>query len=303
MISSIEFFLSVFGVGLCCSIVVAAVLWGRYRQNALWKWIKGRPFISKMLSRLEVQRKEKDRLRRLEWLKSIRQLLVPVELQGVELSRFGNASGDGGYLIAGSEPACDVLLSYGILDDVSFELDYVRRFLGARVHLFDHTIERLPSEHPSFVFHREGLGPRKTFELGTIQDHVDRYSDSGQTIFLKIDVEGAEYDSLLAANPGVFEKVQQIAIELHSVCWPNDDVVRLLRRLTSDFYVIHIHGNNSGGMTVTEIGNIPAVLEVTLLRKTGKRVISAVKTLPHRFDRPNDPSVDEINVGSIFFAN
>ena len=292
--------LTPFAMVLFCLIILFAGIFvlvvSRRRQNHVWRFMKRLPLFTSLVKLSGKSRQSREAREQSRWLNEIRALLAPVSMARVELSRLGNPGGDGGYLIADDGLEFDVLVSYGILDDVSFELDFVRRYPNTQVHLFDHTIERLPEENPSFTFHRQGLGPGKTDQLDSLQSHLQAFATHARCIFLKIDVEGAEYESLLATPQRAFDRVQQIAIELHNVCWTNKHIIPLLQRLSRDFQVVHVHGNNSGGVLSVAGVAVPMVLEVTFLRRNSHRILSPPPTLPHPLDRPNDPTKGDIKL-------
>ena len=71
---------------------------------------------------------------------------------------------------------------------------------------------------------------------------------AAKRIVLKIDVEGAEWDSLLVRPDEVLEQIDQLAVEFH---WVEDEQFRWVRirpsrvRLKQFFEVAHIHFNNA----------------------------------------------------------
>ncbi len=67
--------------------------------------------------------------------------LKPVEVPSCSKKRYG-ANSDGGYVLI-DLPAYDALYSYGIGDNISFDLDFVSQY-DAPVFCYDHTISSLP---------------------------------------------------------------------------------------------------------------------------------------------------------------
>jgi hypothetical protein len=60
---------------------------------------------------------------------------------------------------------------------------------------------------------------------------------------MKIDVEGAEWQSLLSTPDEVLEQIDQLAVEFH---WIEDATsLALVRRLKQFFEVAHFHINNA----------------------------------------------------------
>jgi hypothetical protein len=66
--------------------------------------------------------------------------------------------------------------------------------------MYDHTIDRLPKEDPLFFWTKEGIAGKKDISkmLGTFNDHVITHGDQGKNIFIKMDVEGCEWNSIHA---------------------------------------------------------------------------------------------------------
>ena len=69
----------------------------------------------------------------------------------------------------------DLLYSYGIIDDVSFELDFLDKNPNCFVKLFDHTIDFLPENHKNFCFIKEVLSSRKQINTNTLKNHLKKY--------------------------------------------------------------------------------------------------------------------------------
>ena len=67
---------------------------------------------------------------------------------------------------------------------------------------------------------------------------------------IKIDVEGAEWDSLLSSPEEVLAQIDQIAVEFHGI--EDEKSLALVRRLKQSFEVAHIHFNNASCTSGTE---------------------------------------------------
>jgi hypothetical protein len=76
-------------------------------------------------------------------------LLRPYDIAGAEKIRLGREM-DGGYVMLAGHSLPSVLYSFGIGDEISFEYDLALR--GCHSHLFDHTINGLPYQHPNLHF-------------------------------------------------------------------------------------------------------------------------------------------------------
>src|SRR5262249_32336956 len=133
--------------------------------------------------------------------------LHPVTLANCTLERFGSAN-DGGYLMCGNLLGhIQSSYSYGIgpWDDWGCEVS--RRF-RVPVHQYDCFDPGRPAcEGGRAVFHDECIGPQAgVYEnriFDTMTGQISRNGDTGKTLVVKIDVEGAELGSLLATPDAV----------------------------------------------------------------------------------------------------
>src|ERR1700676_2453767 len=82
-------------------------------------------------------------------------LLRPYDVLGGEKTRIGR-SADGGYVLLTRPKLPDVVYSFGVGYNISFEHDLAER--GCKGYLFDHTVDGLPIQHPNLHFSKEGVG-------------------------------------------------------------------------------------------------------------------------------------------------
>ena len=197
----------------------------------------------------------------------------------LEKVRVGNQC-DGGYVLLDeiNRRHTDFCYSFGVGDDVGFELDFANKYPGTRFRMFDPTIDRLPEEHKDFVFDKTALG-----ENNLIFIH-------GKTL-LKIDVEWAEWDVLSKVPMSYLLNCSQILIEFHLVhaeqqpglspyfnsfykqCFDRINnklffsYIRVINKLCEFFHIFHIHANNS--LPKKRMGDcwMPPLLELSFVRK------------------------------------
>ena len=172
--------------------------------------------------------------------------LQPVALKNCTLKRFGSVN-DGGYamcenLIAGVESA----YSYGIEHEDNWGCQLSRDYKVA-IHQYDCFTEDRPTcPEGQFIFHDECVGAKAETIDGHLFDSVTgqitKNGDKGKRIIMKMDVEGAEWDSFLATSDEVFERIDQLIMELHGV--NEQKHVDVVRKLKKNFHVVAIHFNN-----------------------------------------------------------
>ena len=173
-------------------------------------------------------------------------LLQPVALSNCQLERFGEPN-DGGYLM------CANLLedvqagySYGIsgYDKWGCDISTKRHVPVHQYDCFNLTVPACPTGRTTF--HSECVGSRTSVDEGrpfdTIANQFAKNGDSSKRIVMKIDVEGAEWDSFLTAPQETLEQIDQLAVEFHGV--QDEKSVAVVERLKKYFEVAHIHSNN-----------------------------------------------------------
>ena len=96
------------------------------------------------------------------------------------------------------------------------------------------------------LFHEECVAGERSVDDGrlfdTIQNQTVANGDAEGHIVLKIDVEGAEWDSFLRTPDALLERIDQIAVEFHGV--GEDRFVDTVRHLKRFFFVASLHFNN-----------------------------------------------------------
>jgi hypothetical protein len=122
----------------------------------------------------------------------------------------------------------------------------------------------------------------------TIANQLARNGDRWHRIVLKIDVEGAEWDSLLSVPDDVLLQIDQVAVEFHGV--EEEKYLRLVRRLRQFFEVAHLHFSNAS--CVEGLEPFPTWAYEVLLVNKRLAVVDPSRTPrgPHALDAPNDPS-------------
>lgn len=173
-------------------------------------------------------------------------MLQPVALSNCELQRFGEPH-DGGYLM------CANLLrevqsgySYSIAGYDKWGCD-ISRGLGIPVHQYDcFNTQRPECTDGTTVFHEECVGAvTRTHEsraFDTIANQFAKNGDAGRRIVMKIDVEGAEWESFAQTPDATLALIDQLAVEFHGV---KDARMRgVVEKLKGHFHVAHIHFNN-----------------------------------------------------------
>src|SRR5881397_941565 len=145
--------------------------------------------------------------------------LQPVALKNCTLKRFGSAN-DGGYLMCENlvEPL-DAGYSYGVGRNDDWGCEVSRRY-HVPVHEYDCFNPACPTCNGGmFVFHDECVGDRTGYRksrfFDTLENQIKKNGDTGRHLIIKMDIEGAEWDSLRAAPDNLLASIPQITMEMH----------------------------------------------------------------------------------------
>ena len=235
------------------------------------------------------------------------------------LARIGSPN-DGGYVVPlEAVRAAGALLSFGLSHDWTFERDFKSRNPAALVHCYDHTVSlRTAFEYSigqllRFVLQFRTNALRKAFtwidylrffrsegkhfkqrvwrdrqhNSATVEDVFGRLP-AECPVFVKMDIEGGEYrilDDLLRHS----RHIVAMAIEFHDVDIVPEMFNSFIDRIKRDFHIVHIHGNNMGGMAPF---HFPIAPELTFLNKRFFNSAPAPSRLTYPvpgLDRPNFP--------------
>lgn len=221
--------------------------------------------------------------------------------------RCGNRN-DGGYVIVNNLDY-DYYISCGIGSDVTFDIDFLNQhpsFLskGGEGVGIDGTVAR-PSNFPrSFGFISKNIGPKNDNRYTNLKDIFEKnYTD----VFLKMDIEGGEWEWLCENGNEILPNCKQIVIEMHGMiddswCGTEQQKLKALERLASTHYLVHVHGNNNGPMSNYQNRPIPHVIELTYLRKdiyTTMNIEPSVNQTPFPvlgLDNPNNTSINDLQI-------
>lgn len=220
--------------------------------------------------------------------------LQPVKLASCEFARYGEDN-DGGYLV------CRNLLtqvragySYGISGYDGWGCQ-ISTELKVPVHQYDCFDTRQPfCPGGQMIFHPECVGTARETDAGgrvfdSIQNQIVTNGDADKHVIVKMDVEGAEWDTLLKAPDSVFQNIDQLILEFHGVDKNIERSRQVVGRLKGFFHIAHLHINNYSCQTALQPFGGWAY-EVTFV---SKRLTEADPTahvrLPNPLDAPNNP--------------
>ena len=247
-------------------------------------------------------------------------ITLPVSLKPqmeFPLARIGSAR-DGGYLVDERLLGCD-LLSFGISGDWKFEKDWLAcTESGVRVVAYDGSIGSLKfigtAIASSFRFHKPSLIRRnwltavdyhrfltaktsfhQKFVTRSFRDHNhETFARAMQNpelrhpIFLKMDIEGAEYE-LLDLVVQSQQEICGLAIEFHQPLHNIEAIGYFAKQLNLN--ITNVHVNNC--LPKRDHHNTEPCIEISFSCHKG---IEKPEGLPHPLERDNDPTCSPIAI-------
>jgi hypothetical protein len=221
---------------------------------------------------------------------------------GHNLVRIGG-SGDGGYLVPDDLVGINFCLSPGVAETWDFEKDLYGKYRIPSL-MLDASVDRPLDLNSEFIFLKKFIGPANEDNVMTISSLLENHivGDPDLDLVLQMDIEGAEYFTLLATDETVLKKFRIIIIEFHQIenwsrkiSW-EDFYSGILNKLFSNYDVVHVHGNNAGKLFKFGKFKFPATMEVTFHRKDRNLVPdqSTFRDLPNLLDRRNNLSKPEV---------
>lgn len=214
------------------------------------------------------------------------------------------ATHDGGYVVPEFACQSNLLISIGIGNEVSFDSDFANR--GAQVFQFDHTIPQPPVTHCNMHFQSKGWGAEESDNLLSFKEIIG-CADWTTAVHpvLKFDVEGAEWNCLLAVDHDDLERFEIIVGEFHGLEGIGrhdsyETIRRVLEKLCAHHRPIHLHGNNNSRVYSIHGVQIPSVVELTLLREDcGVFPDYSDEPIPGPLDHPNNRVFPDIRIQAL----
>lgn len=213
---------------------------------------------------------------------------------------------DGGYVIAELDEKYDCYISCGISNEESFSRDFIKKYNMSKDNSFgfDGTINDYPYSYTSDItFIRKNINNFNDDNNDNLFSLINKY----RNIFLKMDIEGGEYNWLFNLDEEKLNSFSQIVIEFHGICKDNYSIsmeqkFECLRKLSKVFYIIHAHGNNYDSMYY----NIPSALELTFINKkyfTREPILNRIRLPISNLDYQNCVSRNDINLNFPPYTN
>ncbi len=215
-------------------------------------------------------------------------------LPSCNLIRLG-PQGDGGYIVPDDLDGIEACFSPGVSSVSDFERDCAER--GMNVFLADASVDGPATSHPRFTFTKKFVGATSNSRFMTLDDWAAQSLNTrGSDLLLQMDIEGAEYETLLATDPALLARFRVVVVEFHNLhlLWSEPYfslVASTFRKVLQTHVCIHIHPNNYFPVETRSGIEISPIAEFTFLRKdrVGDGARPATQ-FPHPLDADNTPN-------------
>jgi len=223
------------------------------------------------------------------------------QANGHELIRVGG-SGDGGYLIPNDVSGITELFSPGSNKLSNFERE-VAEFWKIKSYICD-SLDEQPGDLTSYQdFTDAWVGPYTDGEKYiSLSDWVAEKSKSTGDLMLQMDIEGAEFLTLLSVPSNLIKRFRIIVIELHFLeslknRWAFENFYKtFFDKILAYFDVVHLHPNNCCGLWNYGSLEYPRIVELTLHRKDRGRGLIPKLNSRHPLDEPCVESLPDFSI-------
>lgn len=205
-----------------------------------------------------------------------------------ELIRIGGQS-DGGYLVPNDLNGIEACFSPGVGGKSQFELGCAER--GMKIFMADASVDGPAFEDKRFNFQKKYIGGKKRKDFISLTDWLNSVEVGEEAdLLLQMDIEGFEYEVLKSTSIEILRRFRIIIIEFHlldnlGMPWYYYRSKKAFQKLLSHHTCVHIHPNNSCGLTSIKEIEVPGIAEFTFLRNDRINEKEKIESLPHPLDR------------------
>lgn len=225
--------------------------------------------------------------------------LTPLDISGSNKIRIGTEN-DGGYVVTPEAFLnSEIMMSYGIDRDITFEMQTIENY-KLKVYAFDGGVKAEDFEtHPNLSIFEECIGndeflysqQESSNKVRSYEQQLKAVNASNKKVFLKMDIEGAEYEAIESIKDELLKNIQGIVIELHGIKFIKNHkkILKLIKKLNQYFIIYHVHGNNfARNLRFFPNKTLPHAIELSLINKDLVDSHSVSKEVyPTKLDMPN----------------
>jgi hypothetical protein len=208
------------------------------------------------------------------------------------------AKSDSGFVIGDIDVIYDCYIGIGNNGNESFSAEFIKLFNMNEFNSYciDNRNKSYPYNYTTNISYiKKNLGITNNRYTTDLTFLLSKHKN----IFLKMDIEGSEYDWLTFIDSNLLKNIKQMVIEFHFINCDYyakyEDKMECIKKLNKTHYIIHAHGNNFSKTT----NGIPDVLELTFINKEIFEEPPKLNDTPlpiPNIDFPNNPTKPDINL-------
>ena len=166
----------------------------------------------------------------------------------------------------------NIKIAYSIGISVSNQFDKALADKGIDIYMYDHTISRLPSENEKFHWKKIGIGgnSERSSNIQTLQDMIKENGHINQkNMIFKMDVEGAEWNSLNDISEKILCQFKYLLFEFH---FGKKDLIlfyNILKKIYKTHQAFYVHCSPFSRIISFGNNRLCSALEVSYIIRNG----------------------------------
>ena len=225
---------------------------------------------------------------------------------GKDLIRLG-AKRDGGYLVPDDLVEIEACFSPGVSTVSEFEKDCFKR--GMKIFLADKSVDKpkIGLNKNNYHFLKKYIGCYNNDNFITLDSWINSSNiKKNKDLMLQMDIEGAEYTSILNISDDLLSLFRIIVIEFHDLnkFWNKGfyDIASVcFDKILLNHTCVHIHPNNFEPINSYNGIEIPMAAEFTFIRNDRFSTKSHQESFPHKLDTDNSDERESFLLPKIWY--
>jgi len=198
------------------------------------------------------------------------QFLCPKNVKGKTRILMGEKK-DGSYVILDDFKNVKIAYSIGVRDLIQFDKALADK--GIDIYMYDHTIDKLPYENNRFHWKKIGIGgiSERTYNIQTLEEMMKNNGHLEEmNMILKMDIEGAEWNSLNDVSEKILRQFKYILLEFHFILKFEPILFyNVLKKLYKTHQVFYVHCCPFTNAITFGNNRICQAIEVSYILRTG----------------------------------
>ena len=196
-------------------------------------------------------------------------LICPKKVLGKNRILIGTKK-NGCYVMLDDFKGIKIAYSIGINNIIHFDKTLAEK--GIDIYMYDHTINKLPYENSKFHWKKIGIGGNneRTYNIQTLEEMMKENGHlKEKNMILKIDVEGAEWNSLNDVSEKILLQYKYILIEYHFRTKRIALFYNILKKINKSHQSFYVHCSPFSHIIIFGNNRICSAIEVSYIIRKG----------------------------------